>query len=74
MYAYFIYFTFTLPYIIFGCQNYHDPACQDVNPIEGDHFMNQFIAEIEGGEEIAKQVARDIGFEYKKPVSYHFTN
>lgn len=58
----------TLIRIILGCAHYHDPACQNVKPIDGDHFMNQFVAEIEGGEEMAKKVALEIGFEYKKPV------
>lgn len=67
MYSYITYFAFAID-VIFACEHYHDPVCQDVRPIDGDHFMNQFIAEIEGGEEMAYKVAQDTGFEYKKPV------
>lgn len=32
-------------------------------------FMNEFAVEVKGGEEVAKRVAKDLGFTYVREVS-----
>ena len=36
---------------------------------QNEDFTNQWAAEIQGGDEIARQVARDLGYEYQGKVS-----
>ncbi|KAL6990242.1 hypothetical protein U1Q18_051333, partial [Sarracenia purpurea var. burkii] len=51
-----------------ACEHYGDARCLEIKPIEGRHFLNQWIVEIHGGADTAKLVARDTGFRFMEPV------
>ena len=51
-----------------ACNHYDDAACIVMDPLEGRHFLNQWIVNVEGGPEKAQNVARELGFEYMKKV------
>ena len=51
-----------------ACEHYGDEKCLDIKPIEGRHFLNQWIVEIHGDEETARIVAKETGFEFMEPV------
>lgn len=56
-----------------SCEHYDDSACQDIDPIKGDYFMNQWIINLHhGSEEEAKKIAEDNNLQYLGKVLFFF--
>lgn len=59
--------------IVFGrngsaCSNYDDADCQVTDALQENYFSNLWQVHVDGNDNVAEQVAQDLGFQLVGPV------